>query len=107
MKRIFGLILLVISFTSAAEETTGWAKVTEVWSGYGSGMILFKLDIAHLNPGSCPSSGFYAVDPATADSSKFLSILLAAKASKANVQMKISSSACFYNYPTALRVGIK
>jgi len=101
------MILMLFTGVPFADEPSGWGKVVEIWSGYKGGQILFKLNIAHLNPKSCGGSGFYSVNPATADVDHFLSMLLTAKSTGNSVQIMLSSSECHYNYPTALRMGVK
>jgi hypothetical protein len=94
-------------FVVSADEETNWGKVVEVWSGYQNGQVLFKLDIPHENPKSCGAATFYAVNPEIADPAKFLSILLYAKASQQIVKVMLSETECQYNYPSALRIGVK
>jgi hypothetical protein len=107
MKKILITILILFTGTSLADEATGWGSVTEIWSGYKGGLILFKLDIAHINPKSCTGSGFYSVNPSTSDADHFLSMLLTAKSTGNPVKIMLSSTECYYNYPTALRMGVK
>lgn len=107
MKNLMITILILFTGTTLADEATGWGNVIEIWSGYKGGQILFKLDIAHINPKSCGGSGFYSVNPATADADHFLSMLLTAKSTGNPVKLMISTTECHYNYPTALRMGMK
>ena len=108
MKRLIQFnILFLMSTTAIAEESTEWAKVTEIWSGYSNGQVLFKLDIPHENPNNCSASTYYAVNPDTADTNKFLSILLLAKAANQSVRLMLSETQCHYKYPSALRIGVK
>jgi len=107
MRILLSIILIFFTGTSVADESTGWGKVVEIWSGYKGGQVLFKLDIAHLNPKSCGATTYYSVNPATADADHFLSMLLTAKSTGNSVRVMLSSSECHYNYPTALRMGVK
>ena len=100
-------MFILFTGTSLAAEPTQWGKVVEIWSGYKGGQILFKLDIAHINPKSCGGSTYYSVNPATADAEHFLSMLLTAKSTSAPVKIMLSSTECYSNYPTALRMGVK
>ncbi|NQY64895.1 MAG: hypothetical protein HRT38_14430 [Alteromonadaceae bacterium] len=106
MKKFMTMILLLFCVNAHSDQTTGLGKVTEIWSGYSSGMILFKLDIPFINPNSC-SSGAYSVDATKADVDKFLSMLLTAQSRQASVQIIISDTACYGGYATALRMGIR
>ena len=107
MKKFITAILFLFCANAYSDQTTLLGKVTQIWSGYSSGMILFKLDIPHVNPKSCSSAYFYSVDAIQADVDKFLSMLLTAQSRQADVQIIISDIACYAGYPTALRMGIR
>lgn len=107
MKFLITLLMLILSVNVYADEETSWGKVTEVWSGYGNGMILFKLDIPHENPKSCSATTFYSVSAEKSDTSKFISILLTAKSSNSPVKLMLSTADCFSGYPMALRIGLR
>ena len=106
MKKFITIVLLFFCVNAHSEQTSGLGKVTEIWAGYDSSMILFKLDIPEVNPKSC-YPGFYSVDATKTDVDKFLSILLTAQSRQANVQIIISDKVCYVGYATALRIGIR
>lgn len=108
MKRfIFISFCLALSVNSFAGHETSWGKVVEIWAGYGGGMVLFRLDIPHEDPKPCGKDTFYSINPENADSGKFLSVLLAAKATGDSVKLMLSEVDCHYGYPTALRIDVK
>ncbi len=107
MKYLIGIFFCVVSVISVADTHSGVGKVIEVWSGYQNGKVLFRLDVTHKNPKPCTANTYYAVDATRADSDKFMSMLLMAKASGAKVDVIMSDTECFSNYPLALRMGIK
>ncbi len=95
--------------TVLADAQTGWGQITEVWSGYDGGKVLFRMSIDHIDPVTidCNAKTFYSVDPDTADANKFLSILLSAQATKSQVSVMLSDVVCYSGYPSALRLGVK
>ena len=105
-KLLITLPLFLLSLGAVAEEQTDWGQVVEIWSGYKNGKILFKLDAAYKNPKSCGGSGFYSVNPEVVDRESLLPVLLMAKASQQSVKLVISSTECFEQFPSVLRVGI-
>ncbi len=107
MKKILILALYFGCVNAYADTTTSFGEVQEVWSGYSSGKILFKLNIAHVDPKPCGSAAWYAVDPAKADADKFLSLLLTAQSTKSKVSVILSDTYCSGSYPVALRMGVK
>lgn len=107
MKIFLLAILIAISSSLHADEATSWGKVTEIWAGYQNEMVLFKLDIAHINPAGCGGDYWYIVNPGSTDANKFLSLLLTAQSRKSDVQVMLSDTECFDGRPNALRIGVK
>ncbi len=113
MKSVVILFLtFFVSFSYAADHVNkDGVKVLEVMTGYAHQGLFFRISSEAPNPNSCPASSndatILAVSPEVSNVNHVLSVLLAAHAMGATIDLQIYSSVCFQNWATIRRVKIK
>lgn len=91
--------VLVLSFGTYAADVYQTSTIKKIQAGSSNHAIYFSTNDAVQNPAGCTSAALYGVDPADRDTQSILALLLTAKTTDGELEMKISGDDCYGAYP--------